>query len=355
MEGETYSKLSIKKKKSDQPIYFGIDIETGELLSVKDVARGRACSCICSSCSTKLVARKGEIKKHHFAHEINKECLYGSEISVYRAFYELLRKSEHFFLPDAILSFHSYKKDEIVNRGNLIALTDVAFHNDLINYPPELLCYCGSNCFQIILNIEGYYNESDCRELKEYGKQRNIPIVSVAIDKLDDLSDFSKLQPYIDTPAHKVWIYNRIVDKWDRKFREVADAPAAFESGHLCLAQKNQYKNVYSAKMEDCMHCRYCYDYTLEKFCLAHKYIDHIEDFGRTEEERKQIFAKINKLKPIKKITEFSCPRCGAPMKRRTGPNGIFAGCSNYPQCRGTRQVEQTTEQVIVYELRKYY
>jgi hypothetical protein len=30
MEGESYSKLSIKKKKSDQPIYFGIDIETGE-------------------------------------------------------------------------------------------------------------------------------------------------------------------------------------------------------------------------------------------------------------------------------------------------------------------------------------
>ena len=353
MEKDACNKLNIKKKKSDRPIYFGIATETGELLSVDNAARGRACSCICPSCGTKLLARKGEIKKHHFAHEINKECLYGAEISIYHAFYELLRKARQFFLPDAILSFHSYKKEEIVNKGCLISLTDVVFYNDPIHYPPELLCYSGRNCFQVVLNIEAYYNESDYHMLMEYGKQNNIPIISVDIDDLDDLSDFSKLQPYIDTPEHKVWIYNRIVDKWDQKYREAAVAPASFESGHLCLAQKNQYKNVYSAKMEDCMHCRYCYDYTLEKFCLAPNYIDDIEDFSRTEEERKQIFAKVNKLKSIKKITEFSCPRCGAPMKRRTGPSGIFAGCSNYPQCRGTRQVEQTTEQVIVYELRK--
>jgi hypothetical protein len=29
------------------------------------------------------------------------------------------------------------------------------------------------------------------------------------------------------------------------------------------------------------------------------------------------------------------CPKCGAPMKRRTGPHGEFYGCSNYPKCRG--------------------
>jgi DNA topoisomerase-1 len=33
------------------------------------------------------------------------------------------------------------------------------------------------------------------------------------------------------------------------------------------------------------------------------------------------------------------CPKCGAPMVRRTGRRGPFLGCSRYPQCKGTRNV----------------
>ncbi len=33
------------------------------------------------------------------------------------------------------------------------------------------------------------------------------------------------------------------------------------------------------------------------------------------------------------------CPKCGAPMVFRNGPYGLFLGCSNYPQCRGTRHL----------------
>src|SRR6266852_2849678 len=32
-----------------------------------------------------------------------------------------------------------------------------------------------------------------------------------------------------------------------------------------------------------------------------------------------------------------TCPQCQAPMRRRTGKRGEFWGCSNFPNCRGTR------------------
>lgn len=32
------------------------------------------------------------------------------------------------------------------------------------------------------------------------------------------------------------------------------------------------------------------------------------------------------------------CPRCGSPMCLRNGRNGKFYGCSQYPNCKGTRQ-----------------
>lgn len=34
------------------------------------------------------------------------------------------------------------------------------------------------------------------------------------------------------------------------------------------------------------------------------------------------------------------CPECGADMKMRDGSRGEFWGCSTYPRCRGTREVE---------------
>ena len=63
--------VSIKKKKSNQPIYFGVDPTTGEVLSIDKVERGLACGCVCPACGTRLEARKGEIVRHHFAHETN--------------------------------------------------------------------------------------------------------------------------------------------------------------------------------------------------------------------------------------------------------------------------------------------
>ena len=147
--------------------------------------------------------------------------------------------------------------------------------------------------------------------------------------------------------------YENYVEEWDKKYRAAAVKPVEFESGHLCLAQKHKFKNVYSARWEDCVHCQYCYDCHAEAFCLAHSYIDHIDDFRKPLETRKKAFETANHIKPIKKISEYQCPQCGAPLRRRSGPNGVFAGCSRYPACKGSRQVEQCTEQVIIYDKNK--
>ena len=34
---------------------------------------------------------------------------------------------------------------------------------------------------------------------------------------------------------------------------------------------------------------------------------------------------------------EFICPQCGGLLKKRNGKFGVFYGCSNYPQCRFTK------------------
>lgn len=345
--------VSIKKKRSPT-LYWGMSETTGELLSINAVPRGRACNCICPACGTSLIAHKGEIVAHHFAHETNNECYYGAELSIYRAFYDYLKKHLEFFLPDAILKFDSYKKAETIRTGYLIKLTDVILGNDSDKYPPLLLCIAGENKFQLVLNIDNYYSENDIKTLAEEGRNANTAVVIVDIESVDTITSTNDISTYIEGSNNKSWVFNRLVDIWDQRFREAAVVPKTFNSGYLCPAQKKKFHNVYSSRWEDCVHCEYCYSCKPEILCLAHKYISHIADFKQSLDDRKQAFEKDNHIKPIKKIDEYKCPKCGAPMRRKPGKLGVFAGCSRFPECKGTRQVEPHTEQVIIFDKKKW-
>ena len=54
---------------SQNLIPFGEQTATGELVDVGEVEKGERCNCICPSCKTPLIARKGDIKEWHFAHK----------------------------------------------------------------------------------------------------------------------------------------------------------------------------------------------------------------------------------------------------------------------------------------------
>lgn len=49
-------------------------LKDGRIVHVDSVDRGRACDCICPACNGLLVARKGDIRVHHFAHDMYAIC-----------------------------------------------------------------------------------------------------------------------------------------------------------------------------------------------------------------------------------------------------------------------------------------
>lgn len=45
----------------------------GRIVHVGEVPSGLACDCKCLDCDEPLIARKGEIREHHFGHTSSKE------------------------------------------------------------------------------------------------------------------------------------------------------------------------------------------------------------------------------------------------------------------------------------------
>lgn len=80
-------------------MYIALD-ENKKLVDIKDVERGLACQCICFECGETVIARKGEIKEHHFAHASNKEsCMINPESVLHKYAKEVILESMGLMLP----------------------------------------------------------------------------------------------------------------------------------------------------------------------------------------------------------------------------------------------------------------
>lgn len=80
-------------------MYIALD-ENKKLVDIKDVERGLACQCTCFECGETVIARKGEIKEHHFAHASNKEsCTINPESVLHKYAKEVILESMGLMLP----------------------------------------------------------------------------------------------------------------------------------------------------------------------------------------------------------------------------------------------------------------
>lgn len=75
-------------------------------------------------------------------------------------------------------------------------------------------------------------------------------------------------------------------------------------------------------------------------------WVDVLKAFYETfEEDVKRVAGKTGDIKKnmVEKTNEI-CDKCGAPMVIKFGRNGRFLACSNYPECKNTRPLENEIE-----------
>lgn len=63
--------------------------------------RGLACRCTCSECGDRLVAKLGDVRQHHFAHDSVRACTGGDESALHRFAKEVFQSEVQFKVPKA--------------------------------------------------------------------------------------------------------------------------------------------------------------------------------------------------------------------------------------------------------------
>ena len=271
------------KKRSASHIYFGVNKLTGELKHISEVPSGQKCNCICAACLQPFEARKGTRRRHHFAHVSNYECMYASEVAIYKAFAEALKQSGFLTLPPVMLRFPAWHDPELLQEARRLKIDSVAFECEPLSYPPLLRVTMQGTPLRILLDFDRYYDDDDRVELAEEAKAEDYSLLVISMPKIEQDTEFTpdRLQSVLQDNDRTEWVFSRLEEQWKQKYYAVAVSPPEHGTGNLCPISFGKYKGKYSARWIDCAHCHFNVAQPPCCLCVAGAGIQKKEDFKR--------------------------------------------------------------------------
>lgn len=80
-----------------KPLLYGM--LDGKATHISNVSSDEACCYRCPGCNARLIAKKGKLKQHHFAHAAGADCGVGVETALHLAAKEIIETKKYIYLP----------------------------------------------------------------------------------------------------------------------------------------------------------------------------------------------------------------------------------------------------------------
>lgn len=318
---------------SDKHVRIGV--RDGQCVGINEVERGRKCGCVCAACGHPLVARQGEIRVWHFAHDVQSDCNNMGETHIHLAAKQILRDRKKIVLP----AFHGREYGQEGEPDKEYLTSSILYspmHTDLCNEASEALFEAieisaddilVEESLQgirpdIILEREGRQllveirvsHETDVEKRKEI-RRRKQPCIEIDLSKTPRDISLPELEGLVvgdgPKPAPRRWLSCPKGERKDvsrregrkREFsRRVKDARSKLEvrwpyggigSDVVDHCPLNVYRGRHQIRIIDCVYCEH-----------------HVAHFGQGDEDlhgeltgRKDSCVVYTNCTPIKSVS----------------------------------------------------
>ena len=127
---------------ADIKLPFGLKDDI--VVHISQVQRGLACGCVCVCCNKPLVARKGPVLVHHFAHSVGAECPKAIETALHLEAKRILADRREIRLPPVEIRLDCGPRAMLLWPETTVALGLYASFKFSISWPPPPTATCES-------------------------------------------------------------------------------------------------------------------------------------------------------------------------------------------------------------------
>lgn len=248
---------------------FGI--KGGTLVSPNQVARGAACGCTCPACGLALLAKKGTVRAHHFAHASGAECAHGVETALHLAAKEAIAAAKKLWVPSVTLDV-ARPSEWVISEGRYVSVDEVVIEKREEHVVPDVAVTSGGRRFFVEIAVTHKVGVEKRERLRTMG----VSTLEITLDRhyhiatVDDLAG-----PVVDGTDRKQWIVNTKREKAMAKVGATAlRLPIVVRGlsqvdGCPLPAQRARGKG-FAYLTTDCKQCKYRLDSSNESvLCLG--------------------------------------------------------------------------------------
>lgn len=185
---------------------FGL--KEGKLVHISEVENGLKCECICPSCQGVLLAKKGSLKVHHFAHFNTEECRYGLETALHIAAKEILKRRKRIKIPSVVLPIGARGRE--FHQSGYIKFNDVKLERKLHEIIPDILVNVNGTLLIIEIKVTHGVDKLKLEKIKSL----NISTIEIDLSNNNRIFKYNELEKIIlDETNNKKWLFNRKVEE----------------------------------------------------------------------------------------------------------------------------------------------
>jgi len=202
-------------------IPFALRLEDNQLVDVSAVEKGIQCGCICPSCKTTLIARKGEVNEWHFAHasrgaseSTENGCEFSLWVSVTLMAKQIIYAANSINLPSLKMAKYSggYREEIPIAKQQIVNINKVELERRVSEVYADAVLSIGEYFIAVIF-------ATPQRKLAdtEYAKMDNIGVLEISLAEADIWlfsrkinGEYSKVisQYVIDEVKNKRWLHH---------------------------------------------------------------------------------------------------------------------------------------------------
>lgn len=217
---------------------FGL--RDGVLVSIADVTRGAACRCICPACDAALIARKGDILIHHFAHAGSADgCGAGVETNAHLWAKRELEAALWIRLPPLKAEAAGLSHTIHPGRDFQFAKAELEKHAGEIVPDVQLTAPDGRQ-----LIVEVYVTHKCGPEKIARIREGRVSAIEVDLSKWRRSNDADKIAEALLTTAPRTWLFNPAIDKAEAQLEERAAELARAEAARRLKRATDEVSRV---------------------------------------------------------------------------------------------------------------